>query len=63
MKEITLQVFKDFDDAVLWMENEVWEQMVEHDDIKVEMVLIDGSWRVGVITNDRQKEFNFGTEV
>jgi hypothetical protein len=63
MKDITLEVFSDLDDALLWMENELFAHELTHPDIKAEISLIDGKWRVGIILNDRQYEFKFKESV
>lgn len=60
MKEISVNVFYNIDEAVIWIENEITELAFKgYDDIKAELVLIDGAWRCGVITDTRQIEFDY----
>lgn len=60
MKEINLQSFTDLYDATLWLEQRMLDyQNMGYTDIKGEITLINGEWRVGVITDTSQKEFDF----
>jgi hypothetical protein len=63
MKEFRLETFNNLADASMWLEQELYDLEVIHDDIRGEITLIDGNWRVGVIVNSRQGEIDFGTEV
>ena len=56
MKEIRLKEFHDLDEAVLYLESQLWDLSSDYEDIKGEISLIDGSWRVGIITDTRQVE-------
>ncbi len=58
MKEFRLESFTNLEDAMMFLENELYELEVEHDDLKAEITLIDGQWRVGIMVETRQLELN-----
>lgn len=59
MKEVFIQIYREYYQASVALEEEI-EKYIDngYDDIKGEIALIDGSWRVGIIVNDRQMEMN-----
>jgi len=59
MKEITVQSFREYYQASVFLEEQV-ERLLDngYEDIKGEIALIDGNWRVGVVANDRQFEMD-----
>lgn len=59
MKEVFVQIYRHYYQASVALEEEI-EKFIDngYDDIKGEISLIDGNWRVGVIVNDRQLEMN-----
>ncbi len=58
-KEIDIQSFIQFDDAMWFLEETVLTQIDNgYNDVKGEIILIDGRWRVSVIVNDSQLEFD-----
>lgn len=58
-KEIDIQSFIRFDDAMWFLEETVLTQIDNgYNDVKGEIILIDGRWRVSVIVNDSQLEFD-----
>lgn len=60
MKKINLESFTHFDDALYWLENEIFSlKDLGYTDIKGEITLVNGEWRAGVITDTAQAEFNF----
>lgn len=58
MKTIEISDFFDLDEAMIWLEDRLVDYALEYEDVKGEISLIDGSWRVGVITGSRQMEFD-----
>lgn len=63
MKEINLETFTHIDDAILWLETELQNFYdMGYGDLKGEIALVNNEWRVGIITNTAQKEFNFDSE-
>ena len=58
MREFRLEVFNDLYEAMSWLEQEMYDLTVEYQDIKGEITLIDGKWRVGIIVDSRQTEMN-----
>lgn len=58
MRNIVLKSFTSFEDAVYWMENEFLflRDFDKETDIRAEISMIDGNYRVGVITNTSQLE-------
>ncbi len=58
-KEIDIQSFIQFDDAMWFLEEVILTQIDNgYNDVKGEIILIDGRWRVSVIVNDSQLEFD-----
>ncbi len=59
MKTVELESFTDINDAILWMENNLIDYSLNYDDVKGEITLINGNWRVGIIINSSQMELHF----
>lgn len=59
MRQVRIESFTDIDDAWLWAENVYWDLVKDgHEDIQIDIHLIDGKIRAGVITDSRQGELN-----
>ncbi len=56
MRSIRLESFNNLEDAIMWIEHELYELELEYSDLKGEIEFIDGRWRVSVVTNSRQLE-------
>lgn len=60
MREIVVNSFTNSDDALYWLECNIDDLVYQgYEDIKAEMTYVNGEWRVGVITDTAQGEFNF----
>lgn len=56
MKECVIESFNNYYDALYFVETNIDDLFIQFDDIKVEIDLIDGKWRVGIIADNRQME-------
>jgi hypothetical protein len=56
MKEFRLETFNNLEDAMMWLENELYELELHHDDIKAEIIYVNLKWRVSVILDGGQLE-------
>lgn len=57
MKEVLIDSFVDFDDAMYWLEQEIMGMHYEGvDDIKGEILYVNRQWRVSVTTEIAQGE-------
>lgn len=58
MKEFVLESFSNLEDAVLWLEQTLYDLEIHHDDLKGELTKINNEWRVAVITGTAQYELD-----
>lgn len=58
MKEFRLESFSDLDDAVMWLESQLFELELTEDYLKGELVRIGNSWRVAITIDDGQGELD-----
>ncbi len=56
MKEFRLEVFGSLEDAMMWLEQTLYELELHHDNLKGEITYINSQWRVSVIHDDPQLE-------
>lgn len=54
MKEFRLEVFGSLEDAMMWLENTLYELELDHDSLKGEVTYINSQWRVSVMVDDPQ---------
>ena len=59
MRTCAISSFSHLDDAITFLEAELFALEYFEPDIKGEVVFIDGEWRVSIITKTRQLEFNY----
>mgnify|MGYP001389482615 CR=1 FL=1 len=59
MKEVFIQIYREYYQASVALEEEI-EKYIDngYDDIKGEIALIDNNWRVGIIVGTRQFELD-----
>lgn len=66
MKEIDLNIFDNLDEASIWLEDVIGTRSVflneETQTLRGEISFIGGRWRVGVIVEDKQMEFDYDYE-
>lgn len=62
MRQIDIDTFSNLEDACIWLEEKLDHYYFEEEceDIKGEIVLIDGKFRTSIITNTSQGELDFG---
>lgn len=58
MKEFRLESFSDLDDAIMWLESQLFELELTEDYLKGELVRIGNSWRVAITIDDGQGELD-----
>ncbi len=58
MREFTIEEFVGLDDAIMWLEKELYDLEPHTDFLKGELVKIDGKWRAAVEVDDGQGELN-----
>lgn len=58
MKYVKIESFVSLEDALLWLENALADILydISSEDIKGEVIMIDGKWRASVETNCHQIE-------
>ncbi len=59
MQEINIKSFIHLNDAVEFLEMELFDALTWTEEIDAEVKYINGQFRVGVTKNGRQKEFKF----
>lgn len=62
MREFRLETFGNLEDAMMWLENELYELELHHDNLKGEVTYIDGQWRVAVMIEEPQLELPFKSD-
>ncbi len=56
MREFRLEKFIDLSDAMLWIEQELYDLLPFETSLKAEITFIDGEWRCGIISEPRQAD-------
>lgn len=56
VKEFRLEVFGSLEDAIMWLENTLYELELDHEFLKGEVTYINSQWRVSVMVDDPQLE-------
>lgn len=53
MREIQIKDFVNFDDALYWVDDQIYN-CADQTDIKIEIVYVNGKWRASYITDTSQ---------
>lgn len=56
MKEFRLEVFGTLEDAMIWLENTLYELELDYEFLKGEITYINSQWRASVMVDDPQLE-------
>ena len=56
MKEFRLEVFGNLEDAMMWLEQTLYELELDHESLKGEVTYINNSWRCAVTIDNLQLE-------
>ena len=56
MRDVNIRTFVDVADAIEWIENNLYQMHDFYNDIKAELLYVNGQWRASVITDTAQGE-------